>query len=200
MEGKGRSRHHVVGNRVANNEEAEGTEPDCRHVDQRSDLAGLFADNAQMGTGRARRSTSRSSATSSAWSPSTDAGELEHLEGRVDLRPDHSGPYMMGFAGVWHGYAAAHGVRLPKNVDTGVGTVTKAPWTTEARRPARCLEASAGRVRRQLASLACRPISRMPGRAFIDGFFDDGPFCSALVAVQSRCRRLHAHLAPAPAD
>ena len=35
-------------------------------------------------------------------------------------------PYMMGFAGVWYGYAAAHGVRLPKNVDTGVGTVTKA--------------------------------------------------------------------------
>jgi ribose transport system substrate-binding protein len=33
---------------------------------------------------------------------------------------------MMGFAGVWYGYAAAHGVRLPKNVDTGVGTVTKA--------------------------------------------------------------------------
>ena len=33
---------------------------------------------------------------------------------------------MMGFAGVWYGYAAAHGVRLPKTVDTGVGTVTKA--------------------------------------------------------------------------
>ena len=33
---------------------------------------------------------------------------------------------MMGFAGVWYGYAAAHGVRLPKDVDTGVGAVTMA--------------------------------------------------------------------------
>ena len=33
---------------------------------------------------------------------------------------------MMGFGGVMYGYAAAHGARLPKNVDTGVGTVTKA--------------------------------------------------------------------------
>ena len=33
---------------------------------------------------------------------------------------------MMGFAGVWYGYAAAHGARLPKDVDTGVGTVTMA--------------------------------------------------------------------------
>ena len=41
-------------------------------------------------------------------------------------------PYMMGFAGVWYGYAAAHGVRLPKNVDTGVGTVTKANMSDPA--------------------------------------------------------------------
>ena len=33
---------------------------------------------------------------------------------------------MMGYAGVWYGHAAAHGVRLPKNVDTGAGAVTKA--------------------------------------------------------------------------
>ena len=32
---------------------------------------------------------------------------------------------MMGDGGVFNGFAAAHGVRLPKNVDTGVGAGTK---------------------------------------------------------------------------
>ena len=35
-------------------------------------------------------------------------------------------PFMMGYAGVWYGLAAAHGVVLPHYVDSGVSVVTKA--------------------------------------------------------------------------
>ncbi|MGH7056468.1 MAG: substrate-binding domain-containing protein [Acetobacteraceae bacterium] len=35
-------------------------------------------------------------------------------------------PYMMGYAGVWYALAAAHGVVLPKYVDTGASVVTEA--------------------------------------------------------------------------
>ncbi len=33
---------------------------------------------------------------------------------------------MMGYAGVWYGLAAAHGVVFPHYVDSGVNVVTKA--------------------------------------------------------------------------
>jgi ribose transport system substrate-binding protein len=56
----------------------------------------------------------------------SDAGEVEHLKDGSIYGLVIQDPYMMGFAGVWYGYAAAHGARLPKNVDTGVGVVTKA--------------------------------------------------------------------------
>ena len=35
-------------------------------------------------------------------------------------------PFMMGYAGVWYGLEAAHGVVLPKTIDSGVHVVTKA--------------------------------------------------------------------------
>src|SRR4051794_12410374 len=41
----------VVGNRVANNEEAEGMSLTANMLTKDSDLVGIFADNAQMGTG-----------------------------------------------------------------------------------------------------------------------------------------------------
>ena len=34
-------------------------------------------------------------------------------------------PFMMGYAGVWYGLAAANGVVLPRYVDSGVSVVTK---------------------------------------------------------------------------
>ena len=58
---------------------------------------------------------------------------------------------MMGYAGVWYGYAAAHGVRLPKDLDTGVGAVTKANMDDPVLRgPARRQQAQALALRRQL--------------------------------------------------
>ena len=82
----------VVGNRVANNEEAEGMSLTADMLTKDPDLVGIFADNAQMGTGagasiaeqklgievlprgvRLRRRRARAS------------------EGRLDLRADHPG-------------------------------------------------------------------------------------------------------------
>ena len=117
----------VVGNRVANNEEAEGMNLTADMLTKDPDLAGLFADNAQMGTGAgASVSEQKIGAKFCLVAFDSDSGEVEHLKDGSIYALVVQDPYMMGFAGVWYGYAAAHGVRLPKNVDTGVGTVTKA--------------------------------------------------------------------------
>ena len=117
----------VVGNRVANNEEAQGMSLTADMLTKDPDLVGLFADNAQMGTGAgASISEQKLGDKFCLVAFNSDAGELEHLKGGSIYALVIQDPYMMGFAGVWYGYAAAHGVRLPKNVDTGVGTVTKA--------------------------------------------------------------------------
>ena len=117
----------LVGNRVANNEEAEGMNLTADMVTKDPDLVGLFADNAQMGTG-AGASVAEQNLGSKLCLVAfdSDAGEVEHLKDGSIYALIIQDPYMMGFGGVWYGYAAAHGVRLPKNVDTGVGTVTKA--------------------------------------------------------------------------
>jgi len=117
----------VVGNRVANNEEAEGMSLMADMLTKDPDLVGLFADNAQMGTGAgASINEQNAGAKFCLVAFDSDAGELEHLKDGSIYGLVIQDPYMMGYAGVWYGYAAAHGVRLPKNVDTGVGTVTKA--------------------------------------------------------------------------
>lgn len=117
----------VVGNRVANNEEAEGMNLTADMITKDSDLAGIFADNAQMGTGAgASIAEQKLGSKFCLVAFDSDAGEVEHLNDGSIYALVIQDPYMMGFAGVWYGYAAAHGVRLPKNVDTGVGTVTKA--------------------------------------------------------------------------
>ncbi|GLS21010.1 ABC transporter substrate-binding protein [Labrys miyagiensis] len=117
----------VVGNRVANNEEAEGMSLTADMLTKDSDLAGIFADNAQMGTGAgASVAEQKIGSKFCLVAFDSDAGEVEHLNDGSIYALVIQDPYMMGFAGVWYGYAAAHGVRLPKNVDTGVGTVTKA--------------------------------------------------------------------------
>lgn len=117
----------LVGNRVGNNEEAEGMTLTADMLTKDPDLVGLFADNAQMGTGAgASIAEQKLGAKFCLVAFDSDAGELEHLKDGSIYALIVQDPYMMGFAGVWYGYAAAHGVRLPKTVDTGVGTVTKA--------------------------------------------------------------------------
>ena len=117
----------LVGNRVANNEEAEGMNFTADMVTKDPDLVGLFADNAQMGTGAGASVNEQNlGAKLCLVAFDSDAGELEHLKDGAIYALVIQDPYMMGYGGVWYGYAAAHGVRLPKNVDTGVGTVTKA--------------------------------------------------------------------------
>jgi ribose transport system substrate-binding protein len=117
----------LVGNRVANNEEAEGMNLTADMLTKDPDLVGLFADNAQMGTGAgASINEQKRGAKFCLVAFDSDAGELEHLKDGSIYALVIQDPYMMGFGGVWYGYAAAHGARLPKNVDTGVGTVTKA--------------------------------------------------------------------------
>src|SRR5215510_4455604 len=117
----------VVGNRVANNEEAEGMSLTADMLTKDPDLVGLFADNAQMGTGAGASVAEQNIGDKFCLVAfDSDAGEVEHLKDGSIYALIIQDPYMMGFAGVWYGYAAAHGARLPKNVDTGVGTVTKA--------------------------------------------------------------------------
>ena len=117
----------VVGNRVANNEEAEGMNLTADMLTKDADLAGIFADNAQMGTGSGASIAEQQKGDKFCLVAfDSDAGELDHLKDGSIYALIIQDPYMMGYAGVWYGYAAAHGARLPKNVDTGVGVVTKA--------------------------------------------------------------------------
>jgi ribose transport system substrate-binding protein len=117
----------VVGNRVANNEEAEGMSLTADMLTKDPDLVGIFADNAQMGTGAGASVAEQKIGDKFCLVAfDSDAGEVEHLKDGSIYALIIQDPYMMGFAGVWYGYAAAHGARLPKDVDTGVGTVTKA--------------------------------------------------------------------------
>jgi ribose transport system substrate-binding protein len=117
----------LVGNRVANNEEAEGMSLTADMITKDPDLVGIFADNAQMGTGSgASIAEQKLGSKLCLVAFDSDAGEVEHLKDGSIYALIIQDPYMMGFGGVWYGYAAAHGVRLPKDVDTGVGTVTKA--------------------------------------------------------------------------
>ena len=117
----------IVGNRVANNEEAEGMSLTADLLTKDSDLVGVFADNAQMGTGAGTAISEKKIGDKFCLVAfDADKGEVEHLNDGSIYGLIIQDPYMMGYAGVWNGYAAAHGVRLPKNVDTGVGTVTKA--------------------------------------------------------------------------
>jgi len=117
----------VVGNRVANNEEAEGMNLTADMITKDPDLAGLFADNAQMGTGAGASISEKGTGDKFCLVAfDSDKGEVEHLNDGSIYGLVIQDPYMMGYAGVWYGYAAAHGARLPKNVDTGVGVVTKA--------------------------------------------------------------------------
>ena len=116
----------LVGNRVANNEEAEGMSLTADMLTKDSDLVGIFADNAQMGTG-AGTSISEKKMGDKLCLVAFDAdkGEVEHLNDGSIYAVIVQDPFMMGYGGVFNGFAAAHGVRLPKNVDTGVGAVTK---------------------------------------------------------------------------
>jgi ribose transport system substrate-binding protein len=117
----------VVGNRVANNEEAEGMSLTADMLTKDPDLVGVFADNAQMGTGAGASVAEQKIGDKFCLVAfDSDAGEVEHLKDGSIYALIIQDPYMMGYAGVWYGYAAAHGARLPKDVDTGVGTVTKA--------------------------------------------------------------------------
>jgi ribose transport system substrate-binding protein len=120
----------LIGNRVANNEEAEGTSLTADMLTKDSDLAGIFADNAQMGTGAgASIAEKKLGAKLCLVAFDADKGEVEHLNDGSIYALILQDPYMMGYAGVFNGYAASKGVRLPKNVDTGVGAVTKKNMT-----------------------------------------------------------------------
>ena len=117
----------IVGNRVANNEEAEGMSLTADLITKDPDLVGIFADNAQMGTGAGASIAEQGLGDKLCLVAfNSDAGELEHLKDGAINALIIQDPYMMGYAGVWYGYAAAHGVRLPRDLDTGVGAVTKA--------------------------------------------------------------------------
>ena len=71
----------IVGNRVANNEEAQGMSLTADMLTKDADLAGAFADNAQMGTGAGAAIVEKQlGAKFCLVAFDADAGELEHLK------------------------------------------------------------------------------------------------------------------------
>jgi ribose transport system substrate-binding protein len=94
-----------MGNRVANNQEAEGMSLTADMLTKDSDLVGIFADNAQMGTG-AGTSISEQGLGDKVCLVAFDAdkGEVEHLNDGSIYALIIQDPYMMGYAGVWYGF------------------------------------------------------------------------------------------------
>ena len=103
----------VVGNRVANNEEAQGMSLTADMLTKDSDLAGVFADNAQMGTGAgAAINEQKLGSKFCLVAFDADAGELEHLKDGSIYALDHSGPL---HDGLWR----ASGTAMPPRTGRG---------------------------------------------------------------------------------
>lgn len=117
----------VVDNRIGDNDIAKGLSNTLDMISRTPDLVGIFADNAQMGVGAGAALDEKGLGDKVCLVAfDADQGELDLLKKGIIYSVVVQDPYMMGYAGVFNGYAASKGVRLPKLVDTGVGIVTKA--------------------------------------------------------------------------
>jgi len=117
----------IVEHRTGNNDPARALSDSEDILTRHPNLVGLFADNELEGDG-AGRAIQEKSLGPKICAVAFDTSDQEiafvrngNLDGLIVQNP-----YMMGYAGVWYGLAAAKGVVFPKYVDSGVHVVTKA--------------------------------------------------------------------------
>jgi ribose transport system substrate-binding protein len=117
----------IVEHRTGNNDPARALSDAEDLLTRHPDLVGIFADNEIEGDGTGAAITEKSlGAKICAVAFDTSDQEIGFVnKGALDALIVQN-PFMMGYAGVWYGLAAAHGVVLPHYVDSGVSVVTKA--------------------------------------------------------------------------
>lgn len=117
----------IVDHRVGNNDASKALSDTEDILTKNPDLAGIFADNELEGDGAGTALNEKGKASKVCLvSFDTSSQELSFLKKGVIDGLVVQDPFMMGYAGVWYGLEAAHGVVLPKYVDSGVHIVTKA--------------------------------------------------------------------------
>jgi ribose transport system substrate-binding protein len=117
----------IVEHRTGNNDPARALSDAEDVLTRHPDLVGLFADNEVEGDGAGVAITEKSlGAKLCAVAFDTSDQEVGFVrKGALDGLIVQN-PFMMGYAGVWYGLAAARGVVFPHYVDSGVSVVTKA--------------------------------------------------------------------------
>jgi ribose transport system substrate-binding protein len=117
----------IAEHRTGNNDPARALSDAEDVLTRHPDLVGMFADNEIEGDG-AGVALNEKSLGSKVCTVAFDTSDQEVgfvrsgvLDGLIVQNP-----FMMGYAGVWYGLAAAHGAVLPHYVDSGVSVVTKA--------------------------------------------------------------------------
>jgi ribose transport system substrate-binding protein len=117
----------LVERRIGNNDPARALSDTKDVLTRHPDLVGLFADNEAEGDGAGAAITEKSLVNKlCAIAFDTSDQEVGFLrKGALDGLIVQN-PFMMGYAGVWYGLAASHGVVVPHYVDSGVHLVTKA--------------------------------------------------------------------------
>jgi ribose transport system substrate-binding protein len=117
----------IVEHRTGNNDPARALSDAEDVLTRHPDLAGLFADNEVEGDGAGVALNEKSlGAKLCAVAFDTSDQEVGFVRNGVLDGLIVQNPFMMGYAGVWYGLAAARGVVLPHYVDSGVNVVTKA--------------------------------------------------------------------------
>lgn len=117
----------IVDHRVGNNDASKALSDSEDILTKNPNLVGIFADNELEGDGAGTALNEKGKASKVCLvSFDTSAQELSFLSKGVIDGLIVQDPYMMGYAGVWYALEAAHGVVLPKYVDSGVHVVTKA--------------------------------------------------------------------------
>jgi ribose transport system substrate-binding protein len=116
----------IVEHRTGNNDPARALSDAEDVLTRHPDLVGLFADNEVEGDGAGVAINEKSLGPKlCAVAFDTSDQEIGFVNSGVLDGLIVQNPYMMGYAGVWYGLAAAHGVVLPHYVDSGVSVVTK---------------------------------------------------------------------------
>lgn len=117
----------IVEHRTGNNDPARALSDAEDVLTRHPDLVGIFADNEVEGDGAGAAITEKSLGDKlCAVAFDTSDQEVAFVrKGALDGLIVQN-PFMMGYAGVWYGLAASHGVVFPHYVDSGVQVVTKA--------------------------------------------------------------------------
>ncbi len=116
----------IADHRVGNNDASKALADTEDLLTRTPDLVGIFADNELEGDGAGTAVADKKLGDKLCLVAfDTSDQEVKFLSTGVIDGLIVQNPYMMGYAGVWYALAAAHGVVLPKFVDSGVQVITK---------------------------------------------------------------------------